>query len=156
MKNLVTFLLLANERADNTNKGIDIPTPNAIKLKKLDVNEVIVSALEKRAAIKSGLHGIIIAPKKKPNRNALNLGFLDVGVWKLGKNLLSSILNINIKLISPRIPNAIGDTIPITFVREDCRIVVNTSPRIIINEITPVETKIPSFNIWCLSSFSPN
>ncbi len=66
-----------------------------------------------------------------------------VGAVIFGKNFEKSTLKISKILIIPRIPKAIGESIPITFVRDTCRIVVKIRPNRNINEITPRTTSRP-------------
>lgn len=78
----------------------------------------MINALAKKAAMKAGLQGITIAPKKKPYRKAFSFGFLLVGVFGFGINLEMSKSNKSKMLTIPRIENAIGEIIPIIFVKE--------------------------------------
>ena len=100
--------------------------------------------LAKNAAINAGLQGITMAPKKNPNKNAFVIGFLAPGVFILGINLLKSKLKIKNMLMIPKIPNAMGEIIEITFVRDSWRIVVNIRPRAIIKARTPATTNRPN------------
>jgi len=55
--------------------GAPIPIPKATKLRMLFIKPVVDTvARVKSAMMKAGLHGITIAPKKKPNKNALFRG----------------------------------------------------------------------------------
>ncbi len=105
---------------------------------------MLVNVLANKAAINKGLQGITIAPKKKPNKNPFNNGCLLVGVFGFGMNLETSKLNIKNKLIIPKIPKAIGEIIPITFVNETSNIVVKINPKINIKTITPAVITNPS------------
>ena len=66
----------------------------------------------------AGLHGRTIAPKKNPKINELKKGFLTVGDFICGSNLLKSKLNIKNKLTIAKIPKAIGEIIPMALVSE--------------------------------------
>ena len=55
--------------------------------------------------------------------------------------------NIRSKLISARMPKAIGETIPITLVNDICKKVVNTRPSRSINKITPAVIINPNVKI---------
>ena len=67
-----------------------------------------------------------------------------MGLLNFGRNLPTSMLNINKILIMVRITKAIGDTIDITFVKETFRIVVNIKPSKNIKNITPKDINIPN------------
>jgi hypothetical protein len=140
---LIKKLEEALDISAKTSKGAAIPKPKDTKLsmfiKKFPPAIVFVN----KAAINKGLHGITIAPKKKPNTNALKIGFFKTGDLNFGINLPMSILNINAILINPKIKKAIGETIPITFVRDTSRIVVKTRPNKNMKEITPMEISKP-------------
>lgn len=69
--------------------------------------------------------------------NALINGLLDLGILARGKNLPASTSKINMILIINKITKAIGEIIPMTFVKEISRKVVNTSPRRSMKKITP-------------------
>ena len=75
-KPIMATLLVAdsNEKASN---GKPRPNPNARKLRLFARNCVVVVARAKNAAIKPGLHGKTIAPKKNPKVNALTNGFFE-------------------------------------------------------------------------------
>ena len=130
-------MLEAEDITENNNIGKDMPIPNAIKFSILTKNSITANALAKRAAINDGLHGITIAPKKNPNTNIPNREFLTFGVLTFGKYLPTSIFNINNMLIINNIKNAIGDIIPIIFVKDTCKNVVNINPNKNINVIMP-------------------
>ncbi len=91
----------------------------------------------KRAAINKGLQGTTIAPKKKPNINAPYKGFLATGACTFGRNLPTSISNINKMLIINNTVKAKGETTPMTFVKDICKNVVNINPSNIMNKMTP-------------------
>jgi hypothetical protein len=98
----------------------------------------VASVLVNRTAIKAGLQGTTMAPKKKPKEKALIQGFFcPVDIFTFGMYLPKSTLNIIRRLIIRRMPKAIGDITPITFVKETCRTVVNIIPRKNMNKITP-------------------
>jgi len=69
-------LLHCPEINDNINNGNPNPNPNPIKPVMLEIKLLKRMALAKNAAINAGLHGITIAPKKKPKMNALFNGLL--------------------------------------------------------------------------------
>ena len=77
---LIIALLAAVESTENNSNGKLIPKPNAIKLAIFVKKLVITTVLANNAAINNGLHGITIAPKKKPKINALSFGFLIFGI----------------------------------------------------------------------------
>lgn len=122
-----------------------MPAPKAKKLSmlpaKLDVETV---ARVSNAIIKAGLQGITIAPKKKPNENALSRGFLRRGTFALGNILVKSKLNIKNRLITIRIPNAIGDIMRMTDVKDVRRNKVKITPTKSMNKITPNVTRTPT------------
>jgi len=99
------------------------------------------------------LHGRTIAPKKNPKPNDLKKGFLAVGDFICGKNLEKSKLNIKNKLTTAKIPNAIGETIPITLVKETCKNFVKINPSKNIELTTPKATRIPKKIIVLFDSF---
>ena len=118
--------------------------PKERKLSILEVKLSINNALARKAAIKPGLHGITIAPKKKPNPNALFQGFLLVFTFILGINLPKSKLNIKNILIIPNMAKAIGETIAITLVKDCCNKVVKIRPKSNIKIITPKTITAPN------------
>lgn len=132
---------------ESANSGEAIPNPKNRKFRMFAKAFVVKATLAKNAAINAGLHGITIAPKNNPNKNALSFGFLTVGVFDLGINLPKFISNINAKLTNPSIVNAIGEIIPITFVKDICKSVVKINPSVSMNKTTPRVTKAPSFGI---------
>ena len=144
-------MLAAVETSENANKGKAIPIPKDRKFITLPMKPTVDIVLAKRAAINKGLQGTTIAPKKKPYIKATSKGFLAAGVWICGRNLPISILNISIKLMIISMPNAIGDTIPITLVKDTCRNVVNINPSSTMNKITPEVTINPKKAIVFLS-----
>jgi hypothetical protein len=150
-------VLLAVEISEKASSGNPIPIPKNTKLRMFSRKLVVETVLVKRTAINAGLQGTTIAPKKKPNKNALNQGFLvPVGAWTLGRNLPMSILNINRRLINSRMPKAIGDTTPTTLVRDTCKNVVNTSPSRDMDKITPEVITTPNKAIVCLPASFPD
>lgn len=139
------------------NNGNPIPNPNDRKLSMLEMKSPNKNARAKNVAINAGLHGIKIAPKKKPKMKALFRGLLFV-VWifSFGINLDKSTLNIRAKLINPRIANAIGEITAITFVRDFCKIVVKINPNKIIKMIIPADIVNPNRKKVFLLSFPEN
>ena len=79
VKKLIMASVAVVEIAAKTRRGKPMPRPKnrkrSIFSRKLRADMVLV----KRAAIKSGLQGTTIAPKKKPNRKALAQGFRVIG-----------------------------------------------------------------------------
>ena len=65
-----------------------------------------------------------------------------------GKNLLKSTLKINSILINARIPKAIGETIPIAFVKDSCNSFVKINPNKNMEVITPPVTIKPRIIIF--------
>jgi len=115
------------------------------------------NALAKKALINAGLQGITIAPKKKPYNNAVKRGLLVIGdLILLGNILERSTLKIKSRLITPKIPKAIGETIPITLVKDFCRIVVKSRPKTSIKIITPRVIISPSEAYALLVVFPEN
>lgn len=101
----------------------------------------------------AGLHGRTIAPKKKPKRKALVFGFLfEFATLICGKILLKFTLKIRRKLTMKRIPNAIGETISVTLVRDTLKIAVKMRPIRKREVITPRVTIQPSVEILISSS----
>ena len=91
----------------------------------------------------AGLQGNTIAPKKKPKTKELMKGFLSAGDFICGKSREKSKLNIKNKLTIAKIPNAIGEIIPITFVKDAWRNFVKIKPIKNIDVITPIATITP-------------
>ncbi|MCK5660025.1 MAG: hypothetical protein KAH86_01600 [Methanosarcinales archaeon] len=151
-------LLEAVEINENARRGDAIPAPKNTKRKILPTKSMVEVdiVLVKRTAIKSGLQGNTIAPKKKPKRNALIIGFLTTGALVFGRNFPKSILNISNKLIIINMPKAMGEIISITAVRETFNIVVKISPNNSMNEITPNDTSNPNSAIVFLSCSFPD
>ncbi len=133
----ISVWLFADPISERTINGKLNPIPKKRKLRTFEAKPIIVSALVNKAAMKSGLQGITIAPKKNPKRNALRKGFLEVGALICGNNVTTSIFRIKSMLKAPRRINAIGEIIPITFVRDDSRKVVKIKPIRDMKEITP-------------------
>lgn len=136
-------MLAADEIIANKSNGAAMPMPKNKKLRVFKIKSIIASVLANNAAMNAGLHGTTIAPKKKPYKNAVNKGLFVAGAAICGKYLPKSISNINNKLITANIPNAIGETMPITVVKDFCSIVVNISPSRNMNNITPAVTISP-------------
>ena len=67
------------ERRENASSGKPRPTPKAVKFNMLEVKLLNKKARERNAAIKPGLQGMTIAPKKKPYNRAFRVGCLAVG-----------------------------------------------------------------------------
>jgi len=129
---------------EKASRGRAIPIPKNMKLNKFVAKPIVDVLIANKTIRDAGLQGKIIAPKKKPNPKELIRGFLAIGALIfLGMSLLKSKLNIKNKLIIPKIMNAIGETIPITFVREVCKNFVNINPIRNIEDITPKVTIIP-------------
>ena len=145
VKNPIIFSLHCPEIKLKINSGVPSPIPKARKLDILEIKFSNKRALAKKAAIKAGLHGITIAPKKKPKIKAFFIGFL-LPVWTFvfGTNLEKSVSNIKAKLIIPKIAKAIGETIPIILVSDFCNIVVKISPNRIIKTIIPIRIVKPN------------
>jgi hypothetical protein len=101
-----------------------------------------------------GLHGITIAPKKNPYKNALIHGFFTMGARPFGKNFHISIflsetsdmipVMISTRLITNKMPKAMGEIISTMPVKDTSKIVVNMRPIKNINRITPDVTTSPS------------
>jgi len=136
-RNFIIVALEACDIREKTKSGKPIPIPKNMNVIKLLTKSIEITLLAKSAAMNNGLQGTTIAPKKKPYTKAPINGFLTVGVSILGKNLPTSISKISNKLIIISIPKAIGETIPITWVKEISRSVVNIKPSININRTTP-------------------
>ena len=135
--------------AENTNNGKPIPIPNDKNLTMLAMKSTVVMVGINKAAMNNGLQGITIPPKKNPYRKAPRIGFSDWGVFAFGRYLAKSMLKINKILIIIKIPNAIGETIPITFVNDALKIVVNINPNIAIKTTTPKTTINPNLYNGC-------
>lgn len=73
----------------------------------------------------------------------------------MGKNLPISTLRINSKPIISNMPKAMGETIPITLVRETSKMVVNINPSNSINRITPENMVRPKRKMVYLPTFFP-
>ena len=149
--------LEAVETSEKIRSGKAIPTPKNKKRRRFPRKSIVDTVLVKRTAMNRGLQGITIAPKKKPNKNALNIGFLTTGARVFGMNLPISISNISNKLIITSMLKAIGEIISITLVREAFKIVVKTSPNNVMNRTTPKVTTNPNNAIvFLLCSFPDN
>lgn len=136
--------LEAVETSEKMRSGNAIPTPKNKKRRRFPKKSIVDTVLVKRTAMNKGLQGITIAPKKKPNKNALIIGFLTTGARVFGRNLPMSISNISNKLTIISMPNAIGEIISITLVREIFKIVVKISPNNVMNRTTPKLTISPN------------
>ena len=79
VKNLIIELLHFRDIIENNKRGVPIPIPKNKKLNIFVKKFVTKRDLAKRAAIKAGLQGTTIAPKKNPNINALSKGFFKIG-----------------------------------------------------------------------------
>ena len=139
----MTLLLHWPEITENNNRGRAIPMPKNTKLSRFVAKPIVDVLIAKRTIRDAGLHGRIMAPKKNPKMNDVKRGFLVMGALTFGKNLEKSILNIKNILITARIPNAMGEIIPITFVREACKNLVKIKPIKNIDVITPRATIRP-------------
>jgi hypothetical protein len=133
-----------------------MPIPKKINEIIFSTKDVICKERVKNAAIKAGLQGIIIVPKKNPYKKAEIFGLLEVGGVIFGNKEVNSILRIKKILIIIKMINAIGVIIPITLVKETSKSVVKTKPKNIIKEITPLETKIPNNKTFDLESLLVN
>jgi hypothetical protein len=118
VKNEITTELTVVDKIEMKSKGNPIPNPNKIKFNIFVIGSTVNAARAKKAAIKPGLQGNIIPPKKKPNKKELIIGFLTWGVFNFGKYLLKSKSKIKTKLTSARTIKAIGDTISTTLVSD--------------------------------------
>ena len=83
------------------------------------------------------------------------MGCLLVGVFNLGINFPKSTLKINKRLKNPRIPKAMGEIIPTTFVKDFCKNVVNINPKRSIKIITPKVMSKPNKAYCFLFTFLP-
>ena len=132
------------EIAAKTNKGKPMPMPKNKNCRIFSRKPMADAVRVKRTAINNGLHGTTIAPKKKPNVKALTQGFLARGVRALGRNLPTSTLKINSRLMMSNMPKAMGETMPMTLVSDTSKMVVNTIPSKIIKIITPAVITSPN------------
>ena len=89
-----------------------------MKFNKLVVKLITEVDTANRTAKDAGLHGRTIAPKNNPKINADKVGLFKTGAVVFGKNLPKSKLKIKKTLTIARIPNAIGEMIPMAFVNE--------------------------------------
>jgi hypothetical protein len=151
VKYAIIAVLLAVDRRENRRRGNPIPKPNDRKLRMFSRKSRVVNVLVNRTAIKAGLQGTTMAPKKKPKEKALIQGFFcPVDILAFGRYLPKSTLNIISRLIINSMPKAIGDITPITFVKETCRTVVNIIPSKNMNKITPAVMTTPKSAIVLL------
>ena len=103
---------------ENIKSGMAIPNPKKMNVSKF-MNALVVEVLRANHIIRdAGLHGRTIAPKNSPKISADKKGFLVKGELIFGKNFPKSKSKIKNKLISPSIAKAIGEIIPIAFVKE--------------------------------------
>lgn len=135
---------MVRDTTEKARSGAPIPRPKERNWIMFNKKSAVLAVVANNAAIKRGLHGMIIAPKKKPKANAFRKGFLNVGVFVFGINFPMSTLNISNTLMSNRNPKANGEMIPITFVKETSSIVVKISPKTNIKRSTPTTIKEPS------------
>ena len=156
VKNPITFSLHCAEINANKSNGRDIPTPKNMKLNKFVVKSIVDVLIANNTIREAGLQGNTIAPKKKPKIKELKKGFLSIGDFICGKSREKSKLNIKNKLMIAKIPNAIGETIPITFVKDACKNFVKINPNKNIEDITPNATIIPRSIIPRFDSFPVN
>jgi hypothetical protein len=143
VRKVIIVSVAVAERAARTKRGKPMPIPKNRKRSIFSKNPAVDIVLEKRAAINKGLQGTTMAPKKKPKKKALNQGFLVMGACALGSSLPTSTLNTSSKLMTSRIPKAIGDTMLITLVNDTWSTVVKINPRMTINRMTPVVMIMP-------------
>lgn len=66
VKKLIIDWLQFTERREKAKSGKPRPIPNTKKFSMLEVKSPIRAARVRKAAMKAGLQGITIAPKKKP------------------------------------------------------------------------------------------
>jgi len=117
-KNSITSWLFAAEMNASSNNGKPIPNPKKAKLRKF-VKKLTVEVLIANKTIKdAGLQGSTMAPKNRPKRSELKKGFLSTGACVCGKNFPRLTLIIKRKLITARMPKAIGETTPIALASE--------------------------------------
>jgi len=152
VKNPITALLFAADIAANMSKGRDIPMPNTMKFSRFRRKSVVDALIAKSMINDAGLHGRTIAPKKKPKRNEERKGFFVIGAVTFGKNFPTSILKIRKILTMAKIPNAIGEIMPIALVNEVDRSFVNISPNKNMEVIIPTVTMSPNCMIFFLGS----
>ena len=127
--------------------------PKNMKLSKFVAKPIVDVLIANNITKEAGLQGNTISPKKKPKLNELKKGFLSVGDFIWGKSLEKSKLNIKNKLTTAKIPKAIGEIIPIAFVKEVCRNFVKINPNKNIEDITPIATTTPKRIIPRFDSF---
>ena len=130
-----------------------MPIPKNMKLNKFAIKPIVEVLIANKTINEAGLHGRTMAPKKNPNPNELKKGFLAVGDFIWGKSREKSKLNIKNKLTIAKIPKAIGETIPITLVKDTCKNFVKINPTKNIELITPKATIIPKRIIVLFDSF---
>lgn len=143
VRNPMTLWLHWAEIIENNNRGRAIPIPKNTKFNRLVVKPIVEVLIANRTIRDAGLHGRTMAPKKNPKTNEVKIGFFVIGALTFGKNLEKSKLNIKKILTIAKIPNAMGEIIPITFVSETCRNWVKIKPIKNIEVITPRATIRP-------------
>ena len=139
----MTLWLHWAEIIENNNRGRAIPIPKNTKFNRLVVKPIVEVLIANRTIRDAGLHGKTMAPKKKPKINEVKIGFLVIGALTFGKNLEKSRLNIRKILTTAKIPNAMGEIIPIAFVREACKNLVKINPTKNMEDMTPRATIKP-------------
>ena len=139
----MTLWLHWAEIIENNNRGRAIPIPKNTKFNRLVVKPIVEVLIANRIIRDAGLHGKTMAPKKKPKINEVKIGFLVIGALTFGKNLEKSRLNIRKILTTAKIPNAMGEIIPIAFVREACKNLVKINPTKNMEDMTPRATIKP-------------
>lgn len=157
VKKLITTLLFAAEIIEKINKGNAIPIPKNTKFNRLFMKLIVEVLIENKTINGAGLHGSIMAPKKKPNMNELSKGFLVIGALTFfGINLVKSKLKINNILTKAKMLNAIGEIIPIALVKDSCNSLVKIKPTSNIDTIIPNVTIIPKIIKFFFDSFPDN
>ncbi len=114
----IICVLVFRETIEKRSRGALIPMEKKKNVKIFSKKPIRVIALANRAAIKRGLHGTIIAPKKKPKKNARSKGFFTLGAFKRGRYEPTSTLKIRRRLINKSKINAIGEITLIILVRD--------------------------------------
>ena len=157
VRKFIIVSVAVEETPANTNNGKPTPTPKNRNRKIFCTKSTVDTALANKIAINPGLHGTTIAPKKNPYRNALTHGFRAMGARPFGRNFQISVstpvtndrmpVTISIRLMTSRVPKAIGETIWTMLVKETSKRVVKTSPITNINSMTPVVIISPKRNI---------
>ena len=104
---------------------------------RLLIKLIVEVDIAKRITREAGLQGITIAPKKRPKRKEVFVGFVPVLIEYLGRNFVKSTSNIRRILTTARIANTIGEIIPITFVRDSFKMNEKINPNVNIEVIIP-------------------